>query len=115
MHRFNFTKAEITQLPIPGPGKRHYFYDTRVRGLAVSVTPTGVKTFLVYRWLNNKPERITIGRFPDITVDHARTRAEEINGLIAKNINPAESKRVQRAEMTFGELFNRYFEQHAKV
>ncbi|QRR11670.1 DUF4102 domain-containing protein [Burkholderia sp. MS455] len=52
-----------------------YYYDTKVSGLAIGIGPSGVKTFILYRKVNRKPERIKIGRYPDLTVDKARTQA----------------------------------------
>src|SRR5262249_39585173 len=39
--RFNFTKRTLDSLPLPSNGQRAYFYDTRVRGLTIAVSPTG--------------------------------------------------------------------------
>ena len=36
---------------------------------AVSVTDTGTESFIVYRWIDGKPERITLGEYPDLPVD----------------------------------------------
>ncbi|HGL6718980.1 Arm DNA-binding domain-containing protein [Burkholderia contaminans] len=64
----NFTKAAIEALPMPEKGWK-YYYDTKVSGLAIGIGPSGVKTFILYRKVNRKPERIKIGRYPDLTVD----------------------------------------------
>jgi len=108
----NFTKAAIEALPIPDKGWK-YYYDTKVRGLAIGVGPSGVKTFILYRKVNRKPERIKIGRYPDLTVDKARSAATNLNADISNGTNPAELKRVRRAEMTFGDLFDQYYKHHA--
>ncbi|AHN73069.1 recombinase XerD [Pandoraea pnomenusa] len=108
----NFTKAAIEALPLPASGWK-YYYDTKVSGLAIGVGASGVKTFVLYRKVNRKPERIKIGRYPDLTIDKARASATNLNADIANGVNPAELKRGRRAEMTFGDLFDQYYRNHA--
>ena len=57
----------------------------------MAVYPSGAKAFLIYRRVHRRPERIFIGRWPDLTVEQARKIAEQMNGLIAKGENPASS------------------------
>ncbi|MCK7578393.1 MAG: Arm DNA-binding domain-containing protein [Chromatiales bacterium] len=73
--RLNFTKKTLEELPNAEAGKRAYYHDTKVNGLLVAVTAAGVKSFQVYRKLSNKPVRVTLGRFPDMTIDQARRQA----------------------------------------
>lgn len=114
-NRINFTKAAIDALPLPAAGQRATYFDIKTNGLQIRVTSTGVKTFCVYRWIGGeaKPERITLGRFPDITPEQARKKAAEINALIAKGENPADKKRAARTEMTLQELFDEYMTRKA--
>ncbi|MBS0508989.1 MAG: DUF4102 domain-containing protein [Proteobacteria bacterium] len=91
-NRINFTKASIENLPIPESGWK-YYYDTKVPGLAVGVGASGVKTYVLYKKINRRPERIKIGRTTDLTVDEARTKAIEHNGKVALGSNPADKKR----------------------
>lgn len=113
MARLNFTKAAIESLPTPVKGWT-YHYDTKTRGLAIGVSHTGARSFLVYRKVQGKPERITLGRYPDLTIEQARGKAASINSAIAYGENPADKRRVARKEMTFGQLFAEYIERHAK-
>lgn len=111
--KINFTKAEIEDLPEPESGKRSFYHDIKVPGLQLRVT--GVKTFFVNRRVKGGvPERITLGRYPDMTIDQARRKALEVLHNIAEGKNPAEIKRGQKAELTFAELFNDYLERHSK-
>ena len=85
-----------------------------MRGLTVAVSSTGRKNFVLYRKVAGRPERITIGLYPDLSIEQARDKAEELNGAIARGENPGEKRRTIRAEDTLGELFNIYLEHHAK-
>lgn len=115
-NKFNFTKAEIDSLPIPERGKRDTYQDTKISGLQLRVSHTGVKTFSVFKRVKcGDPERVTLGQYPEMTIDQARRKAMEINLAISDGNNPAEIKREARAEMTFGELFHDYIELHSKL
>lgn len=114
-NKINFIKTTLDALPSPPHSKRHYYYDTKVRGLGISITSNATKSFIVYRWVNGKPERITLGRHPDLSIEQARRMASEVNANIAKGENPNDKRRADRAEITFGGLFNEYLECHAKL
>lgn len=113
--KFNFTKADIDSLPIPDTGKRDTYQDTKANGLQLRVSHTGIKTFSVFKRIKcGDPERITLGRYPDMTIDQARRRTMEINLAISEGRNPAEVKRGEKSEMIFDDLFSEYIERHSK-
>ena len=113
-NRINFTKAAIDALPIPESGKRNTYHDLKTSGLQLRVTSTGVKTFSVFRRIKRgDPERITLGRYPDMTIEQARREAVRIASDIAEGKNPAEVKRGHKAELTFSDLFGDYMERHS--
>jgi integrase len=112
VNRLNFTKANIENLPLPSVGWK-YYYDTKVAGLAVGVGASGLKTFVLYKKINRRPERLKIGRVADLTVDEARKQAEKLNGEVAVGSNPADAKRKLRDEITFGDMFDRYYKEHS--
>jgi integrase len=112
--KFQFTRERIGALPSPTNGQRSYYWDKKVRGLGVAVSSLGKKTFILYRKVAGRPERITIGPFADLAIEQARNRAEELNSLIAMGKNPAADRRAVRDEMTLAELFATYLEHHAK-
>jgi len=111
--KINFTKAKIEGLPLPEKGWT-YYYDFKVQGLGIGVGSTGKKSFILYHKISGRPERITLGRYPDLSIEQARGKASEINSAIAKGANPARIKRGERAELTFTDLFEEYLERHSK-
>lgn len=113
--KLNFTKADIEALPIPARGKRDTYLDTKANGLQLRISHTGVKTFSVYRRIKcGDAERVTIGRFPDMSIDQARRKTMEISLAISEGHNPAEVKRGTKAEMLFSDLFADYIDRHSK-
>jgi integrase len=111
---FNFTKKSLDALPFPEPGKRLYVYDAKVRGLELMVTDQGRKSFKVYRKFNNKPVRVTLGKYPEMTIEQARTEAQKVITEMLKGTNPNKEKKKLRAETTFEELFTLYMERYSK-
>ena len=110
-----FTKKELDALPPPENGQQAYHYDSKVQGLSIGVSPKDRKTFILYRKIQGRPERIKLGRYPDLSIEQARGMASKINAEIAQGENPAQRKRAIRSEMTLRELFLDYLERHAKV
>jgi hypothetical protein len=109
---FAFTETRLRNLN--SPPEREYYADSRTRGFKLAVYLSGAKTFLIYRRVHGRPERIFIGRWPDLDVEQARKIAEQMNGLIAKGENPAQQQRQQKLEGTLSNLFERYLELHAR-
>jgi integrase len=109
---FAFTEARLRKLK--NPAEREYLSDARTRGFKIALYPSGTRVFLVYRRVQGRPERIVIGRHPDLSVEEARRIAEQLNGEIARGHNPAEARRQQRLEGTFANLFEKYIELHAR-
>jgi integrase len=110
--RFNFTKRSIECLVTNQT--RAYFYDEKVRGLALAVDPSGRKTFVLYKKVQGKPERVKIGVFPDVSIESARAQAQGMNVVIANGGNPAQERRSVRSEMTLQELFDTFLLLYAK-
>lgn len=114
--RFIFTKPKLEALPAPLTGQKTYF-DTKpgVRGLILLVTQNRVKTFYVRRRSKGEEsKRILVGRFPDVSVEQARRKAEEINGNLALGIDPTAKSAALREEPTLEKLFEVYLEEPRK-
>ena len=113
--RFNFTKKALDALPIPRNAQRAYFYDAQIRGLCAAVSPAGRKTFVLYRKINGRPERVNLGLYPDMSIEQARGKAEQMNSAIAQGENPRDDQRAMKQENTLGEFFEIYLENFAKL
>lgn len=110
----NFTGKVIESLPIPEGVERVYYYDVKQKGLMLTVTQNGVKSFCVRRKFQGRAIRVTIGQFPEIPVELARTKALEIATSFALGRNPNIEKNAISQEATFGEFFNQYMEDYSK-
>ncbi|EEG07106.1 tyrosine-type recombinase/integrase [Pseudogulbenkiania ferrooxidans] len=113
--RIVFTKAALTNLPVPAAGQRFTFHDTKQPGLQLRVTPNNVKTFAVFkRVAGGSPERVSIGRFPEVTVEQARAKAREVVNALATGVSLSAGKRQAKAKAaavpTLGDAVREYVE-----
>lgn len=108
-NRIAFSKERLSTLPLPVTGQRATWHDTKTPGLQLRVSSTGIKTFSVYRRIKNGlPERVTLGRFPAMTVEQARKAASAVNAEIEAGANPAQVRRAIREEPSFYEMFESF-------
>jgi len=111
--RINFIKKTLQDIPPAPAGKRAYYRDEKTPRLILDVTGAGRKSFYWYGKVNHRAERIFIGRFPETTIEQARTRSMEISGKVRRGDNPQDEVRAHREEMTVRELFDEYISRHA--
>jgi len=103
------TKVVLDKIAAPEKGKRTYILDTKVNGLGLSVTDKGTKSFYVVRRIGGNTKRVTLGRYPDMTIDQARNHAAKTLSVIADGIDPIDQKREQRAaKITLRDAFEDY-------
>src|SRR5690349_3143586 len=103
-NQLRFSKQRLAALPPPA-NRVAYYYDTEVRGLAISVGKSGRKSFLLYRKIAGKPRRLPIGDFPELSVEEARSSAEKLNAEISRGADP--STPVRRSPI-FRDVFQDY-------
>lgn len=112
MNKLRFTKAALDDPTVEVNKKRFIFYGDKVRGLLIMVAPR-TKTFYLLLKHQGKTERILLGRYPDTTIELARTRASQINSELDSRLNRNEVKRNRRAELTLDDLHHTYMDRHA--
>jgi integrase len=103
------TKSIVETLE-PQKDKDQTFYrDDQLKGFAVRVTSSGVKSFVVEKLIKRKVRRITLGRYGEITVEQARKEAQKLLGKIATGVDPIAEKQSAKASMvTLDEVFDDY-------
>lgn len=109
--RFNFTKKIIEGITAPNDGKRLYYYDSKVQGLTLSITEAGTKSFMIYKKVNGKPIRHTLGRFPAMTVEQARREGLKVLSQIVTGVDTIKLKKAMRTQsVTLHEVFEDFLE-----
>jgi integrase len=107
------TDRYLKTMTLPANGRMRMDYDTELRGFAVRVTATGSRTFVLTYMFRGAERRMTIGRFPALTVELARRRALELRRQVDLGEDPADTKRQAAKEMTIEKLCERYLAEHA--
>ncbi|MGD9152167.1 MAG: integrase arm-type DNA-binding domain-containing protein [Gammaproteobacteria bacterium] len=108
------TKAAVDKLPAPktikaGKTVQKRYYDDSLKGFGIRVTSGGTKSFFIEKLINNKQRRITIGRYPELTVELARKEALKFLHKIATGIDPIAEKKENKAKrITLQEAFEDY-------
>jgi len=105
----------IRGLKPPATGRIDYF-DDQTPGLSLRVTSKDVRTWtLFYRTASGQQRRLSLGRYPPVTLADARELARDHQRDVAKGKDPSAEKRIARDALTFGKLADEYIERHAKV
>lgn len=111
------TKTQIEALqpkasnyPVPVVSKR----GQSVRGLALQVTPAGCKSFVLRFRLLGKQKTLTLGKFPDMSIEQAVSSAQAKWAEIREGRNPSDKKREERQSLTVKDLAERYLLEHIK-
>lgn len=113
-NRLRFGKKVLLDLPLPAHGKRETYYDLKVPKLALRITHTGTRSFYVVKRTGTEMAWVKLGSFPDMTVEQAQTEALKVLGEFASGANPAEARRVFKAEPTLTEFFAEYGNRHGE-
>ncbi len=105
--KVKLTKSVVDRTPFPDAGQS-FLRDSLLNGFALRLTP-GSKSFILEKRIHGKVKRVTLGRYPDITVEQARNEAHKWLGQIATGENPIANKnRAQMKGTTLGEAFEAF-------
>ncbi|WP_036281903.1 site-specific integrase [Methylocystis sp. ATCC 49242] len=104
----------------PGATRAEY-WDAKVSGLCLRMTPTGVATWTFrYRPQGSTSfKRLNLGRYPEVSLAKARERAETQRVAVSGGADPQgeiRSRREQSARaLTFGKLAAEYLQRYARI
>lgn len=93
--RFKFTKERLDAIAAPDSGRATY-YDLATPGLLIRVSENGVKSFEVRKKVKSRAVRATLGRYPAMTIEHARRQAITHLGKMLDGVNPNKEKKAER-------------------
>ncbi|MBA2653781.1 MAG: integrase family protein [Gammaproteobacteria bacterium] len=103
------TKAFVDKAQPPKEKDQIFYRDGELKGFALRVTASGVKSFVVETLIGNKVRRMTIGRYGKLTTEQARVEAKKLLGKIASGIDPiAERQQARAKSVTLKEVFEDY-------
>mgnify|MGYP006283080501 CR=1 FL=1 len=94
-------------------GRKYQLYDQEVLGFALSVQPSGARSFVLNYRLHGRQRRYAIGRWPEWSVAAARERARELRRDVDAGIDPLCEREESRAAPRIPDLIERYLAEHA--
>ena len=102
------TKRVVDACKAP-PSGQVFIRDSELKGFALRVTAPGAKSFIIERRINGKPRRITLARYPVLTVEQARIEAQKQLGAIATGHDPVKARQQARVRgITLHEAFKTF-------
>jgi len=111
----NFTDLMLRKLAHDG-SRRVEYWDGRIPGFGLRVSPSGTKTFILMYRHRGRPRRLTIGRYPILSLADARTRASEALRQVSLGNDPALiQEQANDPSFRFDAVVGRYVERHCKV
>jgi integrase len=87
-------------------------WDAEVKGFALRVTPGGAKAFVLDYRAEGRQRRITLGQYPDWSVQAARKTAKELKREVDHGRDPMGDRHAERIAPTMQELWRRYELEH---
>lgn len=99
----------------PDPSKRLDFRDELMPGLVLRISTSGTKTFCLHKRINGKMRRLTIGRFPVMSLADARERVRQVLYEIETGRFEDRTGVEVETKPTLGDVIPEYIEKHAKV
>jgi integrase len=93
---------------------RYYVHDVRQPGLTLAVHPSGEKSFVFLKKFRGRSRRLTLGKFPQLTLENARKLTAGHLASIARDEDPFADRRERRQASTVGELWDQYLREHVE-
>jgi len=106
--------SRITKTAIDQAAPATFLWDSEVRGFGVRVTAAGSRSFVLqYRTLKGEQGKLTIGRYPEMTVEQARKIAREHRVAVDKGGHPSRDKKAVRKAPTLADYAANYCDVYA--
>jgi len=106
-----FTHERLSRLPVPTAGRVEYF-DTKQQKLRLRIASTGAISFAVVKRVNDKPKRVTIGKWPEVSIAKAREQAIKVLDDIRKGTDPvAEKRKTKLANTSLYDVLEQYLQE----
>jgi integrase len=106
------SEARVRDIKAPASGEMTV-WDEDMRSFGLRVRASGIKTFVAQFRVNGIQRKVTIGKWPKMTVDAARREAKRLFGLAGAHRDPVAERRREEAErkaatLTLRDVFDNY-------
>jgi integrase len=93
---------------IPPAQGQLFLWDTEVKGFGLRITKAGAKSFILDYRTDGRQRRITLGGYPDWTVQAARAAAKTMKRDVDQGQDPLGDRHALREAPTMHDLWERY-------
>jgi integrase len=110
----HLTDPSIAKMARAPRGKRVERFDAGAPGLALRITDKGAKSWSAYYRFQDRHQRLTLGRWPEVGVAAARDQARAVKDQAKAGIDPKEAREAEKAAAgdeaadTFGAIAEEY-------
>jgi integrase len=95
-------------------GERVEVWDDKIAGLGVRVSAAGTKSFVLLYRIKGSAKRMTLGRYPVLSLGDARKRAQDVLYKISHGGNPQAEKQVARSFPRFDKTLEDFVRLHCQ-
>ena len=95
MSQISLTDMALRRISPPPFGSLEV-WDGKIPGFGIRVSPKGTKSFILVFRVDGRARRLTIGRYPTLSLAEARSLAKQALSEIAQGNDPAEKKKQSR-------------------
>lgn len=93
------TDVAIRKAAPPATGQLE-LWDARIPGFGVRISPKGTRSFILLYRFAGKARRLTLGRYPVLSLAEARTQAQEAIGQVAAGQDPGTARKAAKVGNT---------------
>ena len=112
--RMKLNKRAIDRATYQGPGA-DYRWHSELPGFGLRIYPSGLKFFVVTYRCRGRQRFFTLGRYGELTLDEAYTKALETLGQARRGKDPAAERLGERRAPTMADLGERFLREHVEV
>lgn len=96
----------------PRGSQRIELWDEKLPGFGVRVSPTGTKSFVLMYYASGRKRRLTLGRYPLVSLGEARRRALDALTRVAGGDDPGESPNGDDRDFSFAKIVDDFVLMH---
>lgn len=94
------TAAAVEKLTPPSTGRREV-YDAEVPGLTLRISMTGIKSWSFTYRSGGRARRLSLGKYPGVSLKLARERAREARAKVQRGEDPVEDRKAAEREKRY--------------
>ena len=106
------TLTDLELRSLKGRTERYEVYDAKIPGFGVRVSPSGIKSFVLLYRQKGRARRLTLGRYPVVSLADARRLAFDALNGVAHGSDPQQDKLDRRNRYGFQQAAEAFLEMH---